>query len=192
MNDISNNFQVNLNNIQKSIVMFPFLFSTSDVVSAAAAFISFYSFVAAIWQGWITRSHNRKTVKPMLVWISGRTFQETGIMLQFSIKNHGVGPAIVEGQYFKLNGDVIPPIVGGDYIRDIVEQFLGRKYNYVLRRHGLPGIGSAIPAGGECIVAELEFLGMREDVMDAIYKSIKVTFHLSYKSLYGDRQTLTS
>lgn len=128
----------------------------------------------------------------MLVWVRGRTLEKTGITLQFSIKNHGVGPAIVEEQHFKLNGDAIARVVGGDYIRDVAVQVLGRKYNYVLRRHSLPGIGSAIPAGGECIVAELEFLGISEDVMDAVSKSTGVSFSLRYKSLYGEQQTLTS
>lgn len=168
-------------------------FSASDVVAAAAALIALCSLVATIWQGWISRSHNRLTVRPMLVWVSARTFGESGVTLQYSIKNFGVGPAIVKKQFFKLNGVVVEAKQsGGDYIRDIAAQALGNRFSYVLRRHGLPGVESAIPPGGECIVAELEFPRADEKVLDAVYASTDVRFNMLYESLYGDRQILSA
>lgn len=168
-------------------------FSASDVVAVAAALIALCSLGATIWQGWISRSHNRLSVRPMLVWVRDRTLDESGITLRFSIKNLGVGPAIVKEQSFKLNGDVFAlKALGGDYVRDVAMQALGSRFSYVLRRHGLPGIESAIPPGGECIVAELEFPGANEQVMEALHESTDVSFSLRYESLYGERRTLTT
>ena len=139
--------------------------STSDIVAGTAAFISMCSFIAAIWQGWI---------------------------LQYLIKNQGVGPAIVEGYEFKIKGVVIARVAGVDYIKDVVKQVFENRHHCFLRRHGLPGIGAAIPVGGECILAEIEFIDMRTDVMDTILLSTDVDFSLRYKSLYDEKYLLNS
>lgn len=126
----------------------------------------------------------------MLTLVDGKSYVGKIITLHYSIKNQGVGPAIVEGYDFKIKGDVIARVAGGDYVKDVVKQVLGNKYQYVLRQHGLPGIGAAIPVGGECILAEIEFIDMQEDVMDAILLSTDVNFNLRYKSLYDESYLL--
>lgn len=173
--------------------MIPTSLSNSDIVAAAAAFIALCSLGATIWQGRMSWSHNRLSVRPMLVWVPGRILNDHGVTLRFSVKNFGVGPAIIKRRLFKLNGsDLVPESQGGDYVRDVVTQALGRRFNYVLRRYGLPGIDSAIPPGGECVIAELEFLAADEQVMKLVHDSTDVSFTLQYESLYGERRTLTT
>ena len=121
-----------------------------------------------------------------------RTLEDKRITLRFHIKNDGFGPAIIKDCFFTFNGNVVPRLPDRDYVRDVVEQTLGRRYDYVLRRHGLPGVGSTIASDGECTIAELEFANMTGDVLDAVLKSINIKFSLCYDSIYDERQTLTA
>lgn len=128
----------------------------------------------------------------MLALLTDKSFKGNTVILQYLIKNQGVGPAIVEGYEFKIKGVVIARVAGVDYIKDVVKQVFENRHHCFLRRHGLPGIGAAIPVGGECILAEIEFIDMRTDVMDTILLSTDVDFSLRYKSLYDEKYLLNS
>ena len=165
--------------------------SISDMAAWVAAFIAALSLGATIWQGWIARDHNKLSVRPILKFARSRTFEEKAITLRYSIKNDGFGPAIIKEQFFTLNGEVVPHLPGSDYVRDVVDQALGRRFHYVLRRHGLPGVGSAIPAQGECVIAEIEFPGISEQALEVV-EADDIKFSLRYESLYREQGLLTS
>ena len=165
--------------------------STSDVIAVAAVLTAIFSLFATIWQAKISRDHNKLSVRPILKFTRGRTFEERFITLRYSIKNDGFGPAIVKEQFFTLNGDVVPHLPGSDYVRDVVDQALGGRFHYVLRHHGLPGVGSAIPAQGECVIIEIEFPGISEQALEVV-EATDIKFSLRYESLYLEQKMLTS
>lgn len=165
-------------------------FSNSDVIALAAATIALCSLGATIWQGWIARSHNRRSVKPIFVFVRERTLNQRGTVLCFSVKNSGIGPGIVKARRFATDGKISAPSNDGDYVCDLVAKALGPSIRYVLRKHGLPGVGSAIPPGGHWIIAEIEFLGMDKQQVDQLEKTVNVEFTLHYECIYGGQHIL--
>lgn len=165
-------------------------FSNSDVIAFAAAVIALCSLGATIWQGWIARSHNRRSVRPIFGWLRKTTTGQSGTILCFSARNVGIGPGIVKAQSFTVAGRKFDPIEGGDYVRDVVAEALGPSIPYVLREHGLLGVDSAIPPGGHWIIAEIEFVGMNKQQVDELEKQINVEFTLHYECIYGGRHIL--
>jgi hypothetical protein len=163
--------------------------SNSDMIALAAATIALCSLGATIWQGWIARSHNRRSVKPILVWVRERVLEQHGTILRFSAKNFGIGPGIVKSQNFTVDGRKFYPSDGGDYVCDLVAKVLGST-PYVLRKHGLPGINSAIPPGEHWVIAEIEFLGLNKQKVDELEKQINVEYTLHYECIYGRKHVL--
>ena len=73
------------------------------VIALAAVFVS-------VWQGVMTREHNKLSVKPLLDYnnIWDRTNEET--IQKVSVSNKGIGPAILKNMTFYLGEKCIPSI----------------------------------------------------------------------------------
>lgn len=162
---------------------------SGDIIACAAAVIALCSFGATIWQGRLTRGHNRLSVTPLLVWSRGRSWSDHSVTCSFSIKNVGIGPAIVKRQRCIYQDEEIE-LRGDDVIRQLIGRMLGDCFPYVLRRHGLPGIGTAIPPGKECIIASIEFESLSEEQLNLVEKFLVIEYSLEYESLYGDKKML--
>jgi hypothetical protein len=75
--------------------------SNADVIALSAAFVALMSMVAAAWQGWLTRTHNRLSVRPKL------DFMSSGILaspVNLVLHNYGLGPAISKEMTLHYNG----------------------------------------------------------------------------------------
>jgi len=164
----------------------------SDFTAIAAAVIAACALVATIWQAFLTRAHNRLSVRPHLVRSIDRHVDGTGTEMTLRIKNCGIGPAIVRERGFCIDGKPFePPEAESDEVSAIFKFALGSKYPWQLRRQGLPGIGTAIPPGGEHVIASVHFNQYSRAMADAAVESAgDIYFFLKYESLYGERYEL--
>lgn len=65
---------------------------TSDYIALVATFTAVAALIATIWQLYLTRLHNIKSMRPVL---DLTAHLNRGTMTQYTLANHGVGPAFV-------------------------------------------------------------------------------------------------
>ncbi len=161
----------------------------SDYIAIASAFIATLAFGATIWQGWITRRHNHLSVRPLLVWHVARNNSPEFAEITFSLKNKGIGPAIISDRYFTVRGARFHPSgLKTDEVQELVTTTLAGQFQYTLRQFGLPGNEAAIVAQEEIIVAKIAFHRMRPEVLTEVAKSFGyIQFCADYESLYGHK-----
>jgi hypothetical protein len=166
--------------------------STSDTIAFTAAIVATCSLAITIWQGWIARSHNRKSVRPILTWARDWSSSATGTTLCFYVINVGLGPGIVLERHFKRDGVLFNPVNEDNHVGALLSAVIGQQITYVARKHGLPGIGSAIPAGAKFVIAEIEFPSASRQQVEDLLDSIVVAFELRYESIYAEKKMLLS
>lgn len=161
----------------------------TDYIAIASATIAMLAFGATIWQGWIARRHNHLSVRPLLVWHVARNNSPEFAEITFSLKNKGIGPAIIFDRYFTIRGERFHPIgLQTDEVQELVQTTLARKFEYTLHQFGLPGKEAAVLPQEEIVVARIAFHRIRPDVLSEVAKSIDyIDFCADYKSLYGHK-----
>jgi hypothetical protein len=164
--------------------------NNSDYIALASAIVSICALFATGWQGWHAYQHNRLSVKPHVVWhISHSSVGQNGSSISFSVKNLGLGPAIIKDRYLSIDGRKFkPPGLATDEVRDFTKECFGQKIKYILRQFGLPGIESAIASSQEITIATIE---LPETSFDNIHTAIdyagSIGFHMVYESIYKQR-----
>ena len=163
--------------------------SEPDLWSIAATFIAACALIATVWQAHLTRKHNRLSVRPILVWERSRIVRNDGIELIYSVRNHGVGPAIIRDRFFLLKGNRFSTEdAHGDEILELSQALLKDKIQYFLLQHGLPGTKTTIPQNGEHVIARVYFPSITSLQLEATLGELdEVTFCLNYASLYNKR-----
>lgn len=164
------------------------------IIAAAAAIIALLAFVATVWQAHLTRTHNRLSVRPVLVSHRNRVTTDGGTEISLVIRNCGIGPAIVKDRFFTVAGQRF--VHEGDGAREVealAAAALGQRFNYVLRQHGLPAVDSAIPPGGEQVIATVFFPNASSTMVDQIVETtVDAGFSVHYESLYRESYVLST
>jgi hypothetical protein len=164
----------------------------TDIVAFASLAIAVFAFFATSWQAWIAYKHNRISVRPLLVWHVSKFNTKDSTGISFSVRNLGLGPAIIRDRYLVKDGNrFVPADQKSDEVPAFVDHVFGKKVNYQLKEFGLPGKGAAIASQGEVVVASLEFLQVLAPVLTGIIESAgDVAFHIHYESMYGEKYEL--
>lgn len=164
-----------------------FNMSSSDSIALAAAFVSLCALCAVIWQGYLTWKHNKLSVKPNIdVLIDLKRIDPVKI----TIKNHGLGPAIVDKIYFIINDEsydlsTVAPMVAfiNKYFPDIAEP---------ITHHATQG-QSVIGSNNEVML--IEFCGSDVDnsLFDKVHNMLKnLTIIIEYSCVYGRKYNKTN
>lgn len=108
--------------------------------------------------------------------------------MAYSVKNLGLGPAIIKDRYFiKGKTRFKPTGASTDEVSEFLESVLGHRVQYHLKLFGLPGKDAAIPSQSEVVIADIDFPAVpqcRLDVIEAM--AGEVSFQIRYESLYGE------
>ncbi|MEQ1658414.1 MAG: hypothetical protein ABL896_06510 [Hylemonella sp.] len=168
--------------------------SASDKIAAAAAFIAACAFAATWWQAHLAHTHNRLSVRPLLVWVRDRSITDAGTEVAFIVRNCGVGPAIIKNRHFTLGDKIfVPPEGTSDQVAELARAVFGASVPYQLRQHGLPGTDTAIPPGEQHVIAKIFFPNYSDETVDSIFAQVgKITFRMEYESLYKEPATLVA
>nr|WP_316640020.1 hypothetical protein [uncultured Roseateles sp.] len=160
----------------------------SDQIAVAALVVAGCAFFATAWQAFLAHRHNRLSVRPYLVWHRDQSTTEAGTEVTFKVSNCGIGPAIVKERFFSINDKRFQPgQTSGDEVRELAVAVLAQRFQYHLSQHSIPGIHTAIPQGGEYVIARILFPNANDGMVNSILKqSGKIDFCIRFESLYGE------
>lgn len=123
----------------------------------------------------------------MIVPHTDTNITDRGITLSFTIKNVGIGPALVTDRYFTVQGEIFKPKTPNHLLRELCESLIGRALNYQIISSGMIGKSGKIPAGSQINLITLFFPGLHPDGMTLIEAlADKVQLVIEYKSIYGE------
>ncbi|WP_319237476.1 hypothetical protein [uncultured Propionivibrio sp.] len=160
-------------------------YSCEGIGALASAVIAVFALVATVWQAWVTRKHNRLSVKPLL-----NTWSETnggaGIY-EARLKNIGIGPAIIDSFEVRVDDKMVEGN-GLDVIDSAVKAMFPSNAPSVLYKSCMAK-GGALGAGEGITIVRIQFspLAMPTyDEFEQMKKRVRLT--VRYKSIYKHEQ----
>ena len=141
--------------------------TTLDPVQFAALVVAVCALAVTVWQGVVTRKHNRLSVTPVL------TLYRREIDGIITVKNNGIGPALIISQEVYFKGEPLEE-----------ESFQKAIPNLVDSGHLLPG--AAIAPGDEVMLFKSAAYvdGSHMEVLQ------ELRFRITYKSIYNEQRVL--
>lgn len=152
----------------------------SDVIATCALFVSVCAFVGTIVQTYLTRKHNRLSVRPRIDWASSRVVNKP---VSLSLKNDGLGPAILESLHISYGGREF--LISKDGLPNDLHEALTRDGPMI--EFYMPGPGSTLSAGSP--IALMTCHGSTESIVAhnrAVSLINAIGFRLTYRSMYGE------
>lgn len=143
----------------------------------AATFIATCAMIVTIWQGWISRKHNKLSVKPHLDY-ERHIRKDSPIIL--SIKNHGLGPAIIKSIIFNINGKKFNGTII-ELLTEIKASGIGLTYN-----HEIISQNTAMNANEQHDLLTITNSHENDNYDKAIDVFKKISFTIIYQSLYEE------
>ncbi len=138
-----------------------------DPVQAATLIVAICALVVTVWQGVVTRKHNRLSVTPVL------TLYRREIDGIIAVKNNGTGPALIISQEVYFKGEPLDEDAFQKAIPHLVDS-----------GHLLPG--AAIAPGDEVMLFKsATYLdGSHIELLE------ELRFRITYKSIYNEQRVL--
>jgi hypothetical protein len=162
--------------------------TAQDYTAICSAFIALCALFATIWQSRATIHHNKISVRPHLIWHTSRNNLPGKCVVTFSIKNHGLGPAIIRNRFFTLNGERYRPNVAMNEVEEFINHAFGKRINLTVLRYGLPGGDASMLQGGDFVIAEISFNDIPSDKLWSLEHIVgNIDFIANYESLYGEK-----
>jgi hypothetical protein len=168
--------------------------TSSDVIATCSAIVAALALIATFWQGWLAHRHNRLSVRPLLVWHVARSYSPNSARIAYSVKNLGLGSAIVRDRYFTKDEErFIAPDLKTDEVEAFLRHVLGQKFQYNMKNYGLPGRDAAIASQTEIVIADIEFPTLTaSSLADVETIAGNIAFHVKYESMYKEPFQLTA
>lgn len=142
------------------------------------------------WQGYLTRKHNRLSVRPWLAWNRSYQTLPEGTRITFSLENNGVGPAIVRERYFTKGEVRFSPeaehAIDGE-TENFVKSVIPEGVAFHLEQHGLPGPRHALLPGVSMPVAKIFFPERDARDVEKLMRRLQLGFTVRYESIYGQK-----
>ena len=157
---------------------------SSDIIAISAAFIALCAFFTTLWQGYLTRAHNKLSVKPSLNF--DQTLRHSGIDIKYTVKNSGLGPAIIKAFALIIDGKKYFVTTREDVYRAF--EILGVKLEECAWNMQIFEEGSSIAVND--FFDLLSFPNSIEDVeLNQKLRDVlpRLDFHIEYECFYGNR-----
>jgi len=153
---------------------------TNTIVSFSAIIVAVASIFISTWQGMETRRHNRLSVRPKLEIHFYINKQDFG----YSLHNNGLGPANIIDHKVFLNDVEISSNDSPSSWYDILLDSL--KLNNVPISFSAIWPGATIKASEKRNLLRFELKGLDSLQIDPIDISNKLSFEISYESMYSE------
>ncbi len=156
--------------------------SPDFIVAASAALIALAALGVSIWQGVLTRRHNKLSVTPHLR-LDGHLDYRNPI--EITLENCGIGPAFIEQFVLELDGKAI-----GGSRRERIAKLLAA-LNLEQDVYFFTAVqGDSIKPGESQVLLSFPDSANNVVVNETIREVLpRVKFFIIYKSIYGDRFT---
>lgn len=153
----------------------------SDLISSLAL-------LATFWQGYLSRQHNRLSVRPR---IDSRTVDDmpesTLLIFQGLFRNSGLGPAIIN-KYELIYNDVRHEVFNPEDVLELLKREFDGYIVYEKSMFYIYRPGSVISSGEEAVVVSLGLhINNEADVVRHQLSSKKYHIYLEYESAYGQK-----
>lgn len=166
------------------------LFSIGSVEVTVESVLAMSALGLTIYQAWLSRQHNRLSVKPHLVWDTQRNWTDAGLTLHLHIKNNGIGPAIIKDIQFFVDKRRFG-LRQIDPVEQVADQLLKGTRNYQVQAQSLPGIGSSMPSQATIEIARIFLPGMKKQNEQAFIELLsRGDIKVKYECLYGRSFTM--
>jgi hypothetical protein len=142
--------------------------------------------VATIWQGKLTRQHNRLSVKPILSVEGTAVINEP---VSIILKNTGLGPAIIKSYALSVDGKRISAEIADPQLEAMRQAGLG---SHLIRFYSF-GEGDTIAQGESHSLFETVSPQTVQKSIDQIKSAFnRVSVHVNYTSIYGEEHELNA
>ena len=138
--------------------------NTETIISLSATVIALSAFGVALWQGYVTRKHNRLSVKPMLHFDIGMI--EDDFVLKLT--NSGIGPAVIWDWNVKFSEKTI----GDNPDQIAINLFDELEVNHLGGGMYLPGKKQAMLAGDAYNILKINNVGKDSELKERIKNDI--------------------
>lgn len=143
--------------------------------------ISILALSLTIWQGWMTRKHNRLSTKPFLdfSWQLNSEFQ-----LSCELKNLGLGPALIQKVRYFIEGEEI--VIEGRHSYQLL--FAKLDLDTLIKKIPVTHIhpGTAFSIGHSECIFDLSSSSLLEGENKLISEKFKaLSLQVEYESIYG-------
>ena len=157
------------------------------IIEGCSLFIALMAMIATFWQANISEEHNRRSVIPYLV-VDKPIYKEDG-SFSLSIKNDGLGPAIITGVDFHINEKLLTLFseIEWQKVDEVIKSELGHSMTeYPVMFHGMKG-KLVIPPNEKFELFSIDKKYVDEATVNyamELYDFLKPSF--CYRSIYGD------
>ncbi len=154
------------------------------IIAVSGLLIALAASVATIWQGVLTRKHNKLSVKPFL---RIDRLITSGNDVKVAMINSGVGPAIFNSLKLKVGSEIFD---GNDATSwDIViNKVLPQKYRV---RYFIPYKNEMFSAGESHNLFELPASGLTDEEYPFLLNAFqRISFIISYSSIYEEETVI--
>lgn len=160
---------------------------SSDIIAISTAFIALCALFTTVWQSHLTRRHNKLSVKPSLSF--DENIQQNGVDVKYSVKNAGLGPAIIKVFALVIDGKKYSITTAEDVYRAF--EILG------IKLHEYDWSMQLFKAGSSIAVDEIfDLLSFPKCTLDVEFNQKlrdvlpRLDFHIEYECFYGNRFTM--
>lgn len=173
------------------------IFFKNNILSICSIIIALCALFATIYQSYIQRDHNRRSVVPLLSIKMMNSFDaDKGKEYYISIVNNGFGPAIIYAIDVKVKDKFKVYTKGLDWneILTTLENETGYKINNP-NKLGLVSFGKShtLAVGGEIKVIQIKSINQNEStIKDFMNIFNNISFGICHHSIYGDRFMIKS
>tara|TARA_R110001592_G_scaffold362770_1_gene678150 strand:+ start:148 stop:825 length:678 start_codon:yes stop_codon:yes gene_type:complete len=157
-------------------------FITSLIANNTSETIAIAALLLAVWQGWVSRSHNKLSVEPRLMIYSETLEKQNTETFKLYVKNTGLGPAIVEEFFIGVYGKgFIRGEITDEAWISALQQCTGTK----IKLQALRAIHKnyLIGAGENILISEISYKSRSFDPTNEIVSGMK------YKTFYNEVRT---
>ena len=153
------------------------------ILGVASAIIALCAFAISVWQGVVSRKHNRMSVRPHLT--TWRHSSASRGYYQVDLINNGIGPALIEKFSVKIDGKVLP----GTELEaiDKAMKILFPNTSYTMGK-AYVGRGYAMAPKERCTIVSVQFTGGAVPSPEIVEHALlsRADLEVRYKSFYGE------
>ncbi|MEZ9567202.1 hypothetical protein AB4226_18990 [Vibrio artabrorum] len=156
--------------------------SLEVIISVASSLIALCALCFTVWQGVLTRKHNRISYKPHLTSWSHKEFQQGVFALD--VINNGLGPAVIKKFTISVDGEAIEG-KGPALVESAVSKiFSDKRYT---AHYEFMGASYVMGAKDRCRVVVIKFEGTAIPTAGEVEQAIeRARLEIHYESFYGD------
>jgi len=155
------------------------------ITAVVSLFIAVLALGVSLWQGMVTRTHNRLSVRPRLQLLYNAYRDKPP---GFYFKNVGTGPAIIRKIEAYIDGKPVD-VTHGKILPECIINTLCTKYTKWKTQHIAPGF--SIMPGEELlyfgIYSPIDSMKEEEEFSN---KMLKVDFYVDFESIYNEQYHL--